>query len=267
MIHPTAIIHARAKLDPTVHVGPYCVIDEGVELGPHCVLGPHVYITGLTKIGTHNHFHAGSVIGGAPQDLKYKGEPTALRIGDHNVFRENVTVNRSTQPGGETVVGSHNFLMTYAHIGHNSTIGDGVIIANCTALAGHVTVNDGAFISANCGVHQFVRIGQLSIAQGCSAIAQDLPPFTMMYGINELCGLNIVGLRRAGFSAADRLELKRLYHALFRSGQNMRLALAEARARFTSAPAQAMLDFIATSKRGVCTVVRDRGNPGTQSAD
>jgi UDP-N-acetylglucosamine acyltransferase len=267
MIHPTAIIHAKAKLDPTVQVGPYCVIDDSVELGPHCVLGPHVYITGLTKIGSHNHFHAGSVIGDAPQDLKYKGEPTAVRIGDHNVFRENVTVNRSAVPDGETVVGSHNFLMANAHVGHNAGVGNSVIIANGTALGGYVTVADNAFISANCGVHQFVRVGRLAMVQGTTAVAQDVPPFTMVYGVNQLCGLNIVGLRRADISPADRLELKRLYHALFLSGQNLRAAVAAARSQFTSSVAQSMLDFIATSKRGVCTVAHNRGKPGNKAED
>ena len=119
MIHPTAIIHPQAKLDTTVQVGPYAVIDAGVELGAQCIVGPHVYLTGITKIGSHNQFHAGCVIGDAPQDLKYKDEPTRLRIGDHNVFREHVTVHRSTKTDGETVIGSHNFLMANCHVGHN----------------------------------------------------------------------------------------------------------------------------------------------------
>src|SRR5215831_1081045 len=180
MIHPTAIIHATAKLDPTVRVGPFCVIDEGVELGPNCVLGPHVYLTGLTKIGSHNRFHTGSVIGDAPQDLKYKGEPTAVRIGDHNVFRENVTVNRSTAPDGETVIGSHNFLMANAHVGHNSHVGNSVIMANGVALGGYAVVGDGAFLSANSLVHQFTRVGRLALLNGNASISQDLPPFTIV---------------------------------------------------------------------------------------
>jgi UDP-N-acetylglucosamine acyltransferase len=221
----------------------------------------------MTRIGSHNRFHHGSVIGDAPQDLKYKGEPTALRIGDDNVFRENVTVNRSTQPGDETVIGSHNFLMANSHVGHNAHVADHVILVNGAALGGHVTVDEGAILSGNCAVHQFVRIGRLAMIQGVSALSQDLPPFTVTHRLNKLCGLNIVGLRRAGFSSADRLELKRLYQALFRAGQNLRAAVEAARAQFTSPPAQLMLDFIATTKRGVCTEVRDRGNPGTKEAD
>jgi UDP-N-acetylglucosamine acyltransferase len=253
MIHPTAIIHPQAKLDSSVQIGPYAVIDAGVELGAHCVVGPHVYLTGETKIGAHNQFHAGCVIGDAPQDLKYKNEPTRVRIGDHNVFREGVTVHRATKTDGETVIGSHNFLMANSHVGHNSHLGDHIIIANGALLGGHVTVQDRAFISGNCLVHQFVRVGTLAIMQGGSAISKDLPPFTIARGDNGICGLNAVGLRRAGFTAEQRLELKKLYHALFRGGKNLQTAVAEARKNFSSAPAAILLDFVAGAKRGLCS--------------
>jgi UDP-N-acetylglucosamine acyltransferase len=252
MIHPTAIIQPQAKLDSTVRVGPYAVIDAGVELGAACVVGPHVYLTGETKVGAGNKFHAGCVIGDAPQDLKYQGEPTNVRIGDHNVFREHFTVNRSTRPDGATVIGSHNFLMANGHIGHNCDLGDHIIMANGALLAGHVTVQDRAFISGNCLVHQFTRIGMLTMMQGGAGVGQDLPPFTIATGINTICGLNIIGLRRAGFSAEQRLELKRLYAFLFRSGKNFRSAVAEAREKFTSPGAKIMLEFVAAAKRGVC---------------
>src|SRR5712675_2123715 len=134
MIHPTAIIHPKAKLDATVRVGPFAVIDEAVELGANCVVGPHVYLTGETKIGANNSFHAGCVIGDAPQDLKYKGEPTRLRIGDNNVFREQATVHRSTTSDGETIIGSNNFFMANSHIAHNCLVGDHVIFANGALL-------------------------------------------------------------------------------------------------------------------------------------
>lgn len=253
MIHPTAIIHPKAKLDSTVSVGPFAVIDEGVELGADCVVGPHVYLTGLTVIGTGNRFHAGCVVGDAPQDLKYRNEPTRLRIGDHNVFREHVTIHRSTTLDGETVIGSNNYLMVNCHIAHNCKLGDHIIIVNGALLAGHVTVHDRAFISGNCLIHQFTRIGTLTMMQGKAGIGQDLPPFTIGHGINRICGLNVVGLRRAGFTAEQRIELKRLYHLLFRSGKNLPAALAEARKDFDSAPAKVLLDFIADAKRGVCS--------------
>ncbi len=255
MIHPTAIIHPQARLDATVRVGPYAVIDGDVELGADCVVGPHVYLTGVTKIGGGNRFHAGCVIGDAPQDLKYKDEPTCLRIGDQNVFREHATVNRATKPEDETVIGSHNYFMAGSHVGHNCTIGNHVILVNGALLGGHVTVQDRAFLSGVCGVHQFTRIGTLSLTQGCSIISQDLPPFTIAAGVNIIRGLNVVGLRRAGFTAEQRLELKKLYHLLFRSGKNMGVALAEAVKNFSSPTAKAMTDFVASAKHGVCADV------------
>jgi UDP-N-acetylglucosamine acyltransferase len=259
MIHPSAIIHSKAKVDATVTVGPFTVIDGEVEIGAHCVIGPHVYITGITTIGTHNQFHAGCVIGDAPQDLKYRGEPTGLRIGEHNIFREHATVHRSAKVGEQTVIGSNNYLMQHSHVAHNCTIGDHIILAGGALLAGHVTVQDRAFISGNCLVHQFTRVGTLAMMQGGSAISKDLPPFTIALRENEICGLNIVGLRRAGFSADDRLELKRLYRALFRDSSNLCLALAEAREKFSSAPAKVLLDFVASAKRGVCADVATGG--------
>ncbi len=262
MIHPTAIIHPQAKLDSTVEVGPYAVIDAGVELGSHCVIGPHVYLTGVTKVGEHNQFHAGCVIGDAPQDLKYKNEPTRVRIGNHNVFREHVTVHRATKADGETVIGSSNFLMANCHVGHNSQLGDHIIIANGALLGGHATVQDRAFISGNCLVHQFMRVGTLAIMQGGSAISKDLPPFTIARGDNGICGLNAVGLRRAGFTAEQRLELRKLYHALFRSGKNLQAAIAEAQKNFRSPAAKVLLEFVAEAKRGLCS---DTGRANDES--
>jgi UDP-N-acetylglucosamine acyltransferase len=260
MIHPTAIIHPRAKIGDGTKIGAYAVIDADVELGANCIVGPHVYLTGVTLIGKENIFHAGAVIGDAPQDLKYAGVPTRVRIGDQNVFREHVTVHRATKPDEETVVGSNNLLMANSHVGHNSQIGSHVIIANGALLGGHVVVQDRAFISGNCLVHQFVRVGTLAMMQGGAAISKDLPPFTTACGDNGICGLNAVGLRRAGFSALERLELKKLYHALFRGGKNLRAAVAAAKNNFSGDAAKIMLDFLATAKRGVCSDVGARNN-------
>jgi UDP-N-acetylglucosamine acyltransferase len=252
MIHPSAIVSPGAQLDSSVEVGPFSVIDGQVSLGAGCRVGPHVYLTGRTAIGPDNVFHAHCVIGGAPQDVKYKDEPTGLRIGAHNLFREGATVHRSAKPGEDTVVGSHNFLMVNSHLGHNVRLGDHVIVANGALLAGHVEVEDGVFISGNCVVHQFVRLGTLAIMQGGAGLSQDLPPFMVARGDNRLCGLNTIGLRRAGFSDAERLELKRLYQKLFLAGLNLPQAVAEARTEFVSVSARRLLDFIAASKRGVC---------------
>lgn len=263
MIHPTAIVHPQAQLDPTVVVGPYAVIDQGVVLGPDCVVGPHCYLTGVTTIGARNRFHAGCVIGDAPQDLKYRDAPTKLRIGEDNVFREHVTVHRSNKLEEDTVIGAKNFLMANSHLGHNVWLGNQVIIANGALLAGHVTVQDRAFISGNCLVHQFTRVGTLALMQGGAAISTDLPPFAVAArgDGNRMCGLNIVGLRRAGYTAPQRLELKRLYRALFRSGKNFRAALAAAQGQFTGAAARVVLDFLAASKRGVCSDTGQAAGP------
>ncbi len=252
MIHPTAIIHPQAKLDSTVTVGPYSVIDANVELGPRCVVGPHVHITGTTTIGSDNRFHTGCVIGDAPQDLKYRDEPTRLRIGNHNVFREHFTAHRSATLSEDTLIGSHGLLMANAHVAHNCRLGDYVILANGALLGGHVIIGDRAFISGNCLVPQFTRVGRLALMQGGAAVSKDLPPFTIASRDNEICGLNVIGLRRAGITAEQRLELKKLYHLLFRAGHNFRAAVAEARAQFTSGPAQELLDFVDTAKRGIC---------------
>lgn len=255
MIHPTAVIHPKAKLDGTVRVGPYAVIDEKVEIGPGCIIGPHVYITGVTAIGAQNDFHAGCVIGDAPQDLKYDGKPTGLRIGDKNVFREHFTAHRSTKPGEETIIGSNNFIMQHAHVAHNCVVGNHVILGGGALLAGHAVVQDRAFISGNCLIHQFTRIGTLAMMQGGAAISKDLPPFTVAVGVNEICGLNVVGLRRAGFTAEQRLELKAAYRALFRSGKNLRAALTEARGHYSNGPARTLVEFAAAAKRGLCSDV------------
>ena len=252
VIHPTAIIHPKAELDATARVGAYAVIDEGVKVGAHCSIGPHVYLTGRTSIGQHNQFFAGCVIGEAPQDLKYNGAPTGLIIEDHNVFREHATVHRSNKPGEETRIGSDNFLMAHCHVAHNCRLGNRVILANGALLGGHVTIDDRVFISGNCLIHQFVRVGTLALMQGGSAISKDLPPYSVARGDNGICGLNTVGLRRAGFTPEQRLELKQLYRHLFRGGKLER-ALVEARKRYSSAPAKVLLDFVAASTRGVCS--------------
>jgi UDP-N-acetylglucosamine acyltransferase len=259
MIHPTAIISPKAQLDPSVEVGPFAVIDAHVSIGPGCRIGPHVYITGHTTIGEGNRFYAGCVIGEAPQDVKYKDEPTRLQIGRHNLFREGFTVHRSNKAEEATVIGSHNFLMVNAHLGHNVRIGDHVIIVNGALLAGHVEVGDRAFISGNCMIHQFTRIGTLALMQGGAGVGRDLPPFTVARGVNRLAGLNTIGLRRAGFTPAERLELKKIYHLLLCRRDKFSTALAAARENFTSAPARTLLDFVASSKRGVCFDFGDCG--------
>lgn len=253
MIHPTATIHPKAVVDPTVKVGPYAVIDEAVVVGAGCVLGPYVYLTGCTRIGPRNKFFPGAVIGEAPQDLKYTGVPSLLEIGEGNVFREHVTVHRSNTGEAPTVIGNNNLLMAHCHVAHDCRVGTHVIIANGALLGGHVTVGDRALVSGNCLVHQFVRVGTMAMMQGGSAISKDLPPYTVARGDNGISGLNTVGLRRSGMSSEERLELKEVYHLLFRSKDPMAERLEKARKQFSSKPAKTMIEFVATStKRGIC---------------
>lgn len=252
MIHPTAIVDPKAEVDSTCRVKPYAVIDANVKVGANCEVGPHVHLTGHTEIGANNRFYTGCVIGEAPQDLKYKNDPTRVRIGANNVFREHVTIHRSAKMEEDTVVGSNNFLMANSHVGHNCQLGNHIIIANGALLGGHVTVHDRVFISGNCLLHQFVTVGTLALMQGGAAISKDLAPFTVAMYVNEVAGLNIIGLRRAGLTAADRLEVKRAFKSIFRSDVPIRKAAEQAAGQFSNRHALTLIDFVRASKRGVC---------------
>lgn len=250
-IHPSAVVHPRAEIDPSVHIGPFCVVDEDVVMGPGCVLDAFVHIHSGSLIGPQNHFHAHAVIGDAPQDLKFSGDPTRLRIGARNVFREGFTAHRSNTLEEDTVIGDDGFFMANSHVGHNSVVGDHTIVANGALIGGHVTVGDRAFISGNVAIHQFTRIGRLSLSQGNASISTDLPPFCIATGLNRLCGLNRVGLMRAGVDEADRTRLRQVYRRLFYERRPMRRVIDELRANETSAFALELLDFVANSQRGV----------------
>jgi UDP-N-acetylglucosamine acyltransferase len=252
MIHPTAIVHSGARLGKHVKIGPYAVLDEHVVLGDGCWVGPHVYITGCTMIGAENRIHAGAVIGDAPQDLKYRDEPTSLQIGNRNVFREHVTVHRSSKQEEKTVIGDDNLFMASAHIGHNSTVGNQVIMANGVLLGGHVTVHDRAFLSGTSLLHQFVTIGTMALMQGGAAVSKDVAPYCIASGYNEISGLNTIGMRRSGMSADERKELRRLYHLLFFRTDRMQVVLDGLGDEFKSEAARQMIDFVRASKRGVC---------------
>ncbi len=234
-----------------MEVGPLAVIDAGVELGEGCRVGAHVHLTGVTLAGARNVFGTGCVIGGPPQDIRFAGGATRVRIGDDNVFREHVTVHCANRLDEDTVIGSKNMLMANAHVGHNSRLGNRIIIANGALLGGHVVMEDQSFVSGNCLVHQFTRIGTLALMQGGAAISQDLPPFCIARGGNAICGLNTIGLRRAGLGPAVRLELRLIYHALFRSGHGRAAALAEARGLVRSEWGLRLVDFFGGSRRGV----------------
>ncbi|MBL9134613.1 MAG: acyl-ACP--UDP-N-acetylglucosamine O-acyltransferase [Verrucomicrobiales bacterium] len=265
-IHPTAVIDTGARLDSTVEVGPYAVIDAGVQLGANCRVGPHVHLTGCTTAGARNVFGTGCVIGGPPQDIRFDGSPTRLRMGDDNVFREHVTVHCANRMDEDTRLGSGNLLMAHAHIGHNACVGDRVIIANGAQLGGHVILGDRAFISANCLIHQFVRVGTLALMQGGAAISKDLPPYCIAWGDNSICGLNTIGLRRAGMSAPARLELRRLYRAVFRSQRGLKNALSTIDSLVSTDAGRVFVDFLRSSRRGVVTH-RPRGPIAIDSSE
>ncbi|MGZ8937769.1 MAG: acyl-ACP--UDP-N-acetylglucosamine O-acyltransferase [Limisphaerales bacterium] len=256
MIHPTAVIDPRARIAAGVKIGPYSVIDKQVTVGEGCEIGPHVYLTGNTELGKNNRIHAGAVIGDLPQDLRFRGGETKVVIGDDNVIREHVTIHRSNTPEEETRIGSNNLLMANCTVGHNAVLGNHVIVANGALLAGHIMIEDRVFISGNCMLHQFVRVGTLSMMQGGAGISKDLPPFMIAAGGNRIAGLNTIGLRRAGFSNEERLELRRMYHAIFRTDLKFSDALARAQVEFKSEKARVLLDFLATGRRGFCI---DRG--------
>tara|TARA_Y100000588_G_scaffold88630_1_gene94892 strand:+ start:1259 stop:2038 length:780 start_codon:yes stop_codon:yes gene_type:complete len=253
MIHDTALVHPKAKIHETVQVGPYSVVEGGVEIGEGTIIGPHVHITGKTKIGEKNEVHTGAVIGAPPQDQKYKGEKTRLLIGDNNVIREHATFHRSNTIEEDTTVGTGNFFMAHSHVGHNARIGNENVFANGVLIGGHAEIADKVFLSGNCAVHQFVRIGTLAMMQGNAAVSQDLPPYTMAYGVNKLCGLNIIGLRRAGFTAEQRQELQYHYKRIFVSGNNIGKASRDALGESPGEKAKTLLEFIVGSKRGVCS--------------
>lgn len=228
LIHPTAVIHPGAELHPTVQVGPYAVIGERVKVGPETVLGAHVVLEGPTEIGARNQIFPGAAIGLEPQDLKYDGSKTQVKIGDDNRIREYVTVNRATRAGEATLIGNANLLMAYVHVAHNCMIEDSVVIANAVALAGHVHIESRAVIGGAVGVHQFVHIGRLAMVGAMSRIDRDVPPYMLVEGNPaRVRSLNLVGLKRAGMADQGEVSptLKKAFRILYRSGLPLNQAL------------------------------------------
>ena len=255
MIHPTAIISPKAELGKNVRVGPFCTIGPDVTLGDGCVLHSHVVIEGASVFGKNNEFFPFAVIGGKTQDLKYIGEPTALEVGDDNVFRENATVHRGTFAELPTRIGSHNLFLCYSHIAHDCQIGARVILSNSTGIAGHVTIGVHAIVSGLAAVHQFVRIGKHSIIGGCAKVVQDVPPFTIVDGNPASTrGVNLIGLQRRGFSKGDIRDIKSAYKRLFLK-KDLSLANGLSSLKATAAALNAnvehLIHFIENSQRGV----------------
>ena len=257
-IHPTAIVDARAELASSVTVGPYAVIGPGVQVGEGTRIGSHVTIDGPTVIGRDNVIHAHAALGCAPQDMKYRGEPTSLEIGDRNTIREYCTFNCGTvQDAGVTRIGDDNWFMAYVHVAHDVHIGSHCILANAATCGGHVTIGDWAVIGACTGLHQFCRVGRHAMIGGCSKIVQDVPPFMTAAG-NPLAvaGYNAEGLRRRGFSRERIALVKQIHRLLYRDGltlEKAREAIAALQGTVDGGDADvaAMLDFLAASTRGI----------------
>lgn len=249
-IHPTALVSDGARLGSGLSVGPYVIVESDTSIGDGTELRARVVVKRFTTIGAGNKVHEGAILGGEPQDLSFKGEPSRLVIGDRNVIREGVTIHRATTPGGQTVVGSDCFIMACAHIAHENRIGDRVIMANNVMLAGYVEVGDRAFLSGGVGVHQFCRVGRLAMLGGNSKIVKDCLPFVITDGVPARArGLNVVGLRRAGFSATDIRALKQGYRLLLRS----RLLLPDALEKMAAMGhplVDEMVGFVRGAKRG-----------------
>jgi len=252
MIHPTAIIHFDAKIDSSAEIGPYAIIEQGVQVGARCKVGPHVHLLGKTELGEANVIHAGCVIGGSPQDLAYSGASTKLKIGKGNVFREHVTIHRGTKEGTSTEIGDGNYFMANSHVAHNCKLGSHIIVVNAVLLGGYVEVEDRAFLGGGAVVHQFCRIGTLSILRGLSRISKDVPPYCMAVENNELVGLNAVGLKRVGLSLEQRSKLKEAYATLFTNGLNTTQALQKLEKDEMSLEVSHLVRFIRHSKRGSC---------------
>jgi UDP-N-acetylglucosamine acyltransferase len=253
--HPTAIIHPQARIACSVTIGPYSIIGEHVEIGDDCEIMSHVVVSGPTRIGRHNRIFPWASIGLEPQDLKYRGEPTRLEVGDGNTFREFVTVHRGTAEGdGVTRIGHHNLLMAYVHIAHDCRLGDHIIMANGASLAGHVEIGDHATVGAFCGIHQFCRIGAYSFLGSYTVVNKDILPYSKTTAPRpmEVLGPNRLGLERRGLPRQDIDELGKAFRLLSRSHLNTTQALeAIEAAGLSSESVRALVEFIKTSERGV----------------
>jgi len=252
-IHPAAFVDEAAQLGTGVEIGPGAVIGPHVRIGDGTTVGSHALVTGWTRVGRDCRIHHGAVVGSAPQDLKYTGEPSYLEVGDACELREYCTLNLATEPGATTRVGSHCLLMAYSHVAHNCQLGDRVILANVVQLAGYVTIEDWAIVGGASVVHQFVRIGCHSMTGGGSRIAQDVAPYVKLAGSPpRLAGVNAIGLERRGVDAATVAALQRAYRTLFRSGLTVPDAVAAIRAEGNgSAEVEHLARFAETSARGL----------------
>jgi len=246
-------VHPEAIVGPRTRIGEFCVIESDVTIGADCLLEPYVFVKRWTTLGNRNEISAGTVLGTDPLDKNFKGERSYLRIGDGNTIREHYTISRGTQPESATTIGDGNYIMTSGHVAHNCTIGSNTVIASCALVAGHVEVEDQAFISGGVVIHQYSKIGRLAMIGGNTRVNLDVPPFFLYSGFNvEAKGLNLVGLRRAGFSRDHIANLKKAYQVLYRAGLRLEEALARIESEIPDENAFHLVRFIRGSRRGIC---------------
>jgi UDP-N-acetylglucosamine acyltransferase len=245
-IHPTAAIDSSAELGEDVEIGAYSVVGAEVVIGNGTTLRPHVVVEPYVTLGSSCEIYSGAVLGGVPQDRKFKGEKSFLIVGDNNIIREHVTIHRAAGAGNETRIGDGNQIMAYCHIGHNCLVGNGIMMSNMVGLAGHVQVEDKVVFGAISGIHQFVRVGTLAMIGGYSKVVQDIPPYMMADGRPcKVLDLNVIGLRRSGVSSRARADLKQAYKLLYRSSMNMSQAIETIEGELESTPERDyLLDFI-----------------------
>jgi UDP-N-acetylglucosamine acyltransferase len=252
-VAPTARLHPDAVIGPGTRVGEFCVIEADVVIGRGCVLEPYVYIKRWTTMGDENEISAGTVLGTDPLDKAFTGERSYLILGDRNKIREHYTISRGTKPESETRIGSGNFIMTSGHIAHNCVLGDNVVIASCALVAGYVEVEDQAFVSGGVVIHQYSKIGRLAMIGGNSRVNLDVPPFFLYSGFNvEPEGLNVVGLKRAGFTLERIRSLKAAYRILYRSGLKQETALQKIETELATPETLQLVNFVRNSERGIC---------------
>ena len=253
VVASTARVHPDASIGPQAVIGEYCVIESDVEIGGFCRLEPYVYVKRWTTLGERNEISAGTVLGTDPLDKAFTGERSYLRSGNGNRIREHYTISRGTKPESVTEIGDRNYIMTSGHIAHNCKVGNDTVICSCALVAGYVEIEDQAFISGSLAIHQFARIGRLAMVAGMARVNVDLPPFFLYSGYKIApVGLNLVGLKRAGFEVAEIAALKNAYRLLFRSGLTLEQALTRIETEVPTSHTQHLVNFIRQSERGVC---------------
>jgi UDP-N-acetylglucosamine acyltransferase len=253
MVAPTARVHPQARIGPQASIGEFAIVEEDVAIGALCRLEPYVFVKRWTTLGERNEISAGTVLGTDPLDKNFTGQRSYLRIGDGNIIREHYTISRGTEPESATTIGNDNYIMTSGHIAHNCVIGNNCVIASCALVAGHVHVEDQAFISGGVVIHQYSKIGRLAMIGGNSRVNLDVPPFFLYTDFNARPnGLNVVGLKRAGFTNEEIAALKSAYRILYRSGLKLKDALARIAAEVDTEHTRHLVKFIESSDRGIC---------------